>query len=179
MKLLHAGRGFLACFSISVILFSCNENDKLDIEKSAAAFDIRQGEASIKRSNQNFMNAFEANDSVGVANCFTTDAKAMVPNMPSIKGRDNILHFISKRMDSGMVHVELNTIKIWGDSSILIEEGTYRASDSTENELDEGKYIVLWAMEAGNWKRYRDIWTSNLPVVPDADLTEKKPVPAK
>ena len=48
-------------------LFSCNENDKISIEKSASAFDIKQAEASITQSNQNLMKSFKAGDSIGVA----------------------------------------------------------------------------------------------------------------
>ena len=67
---------------------------------------------------------------------------------------------------------ELKTIKIWGDSSILAEEGIYKYSDSNGKQLDKGKYIVLWKLESGNWKMYRDIWTSDLPSV--AMVPEKK-----
>ena len=177
MKILFPNKLFLICLGLALILFSCNENDKLDIEKSAAAFDIKQGEASIKQSNQNFMKAFKAGDSVAVSNCYTTDAKAMVANMPAIEGREDIKHFISEAMGMGIREFDLNTLQIWGDSSILTEEGAYTFSDSAGKQLDKGKYIVLWKMEAGNWKMFRDIWTSDLP--PAAALIEKKPVPKK
>ena len=36
-------------------LFSCSQQDKMEIEKSASAFDIKQGEASVLQSNQNFI----------------------------------------------------------------------------------------------------------------------------
>jgi ketosteroid isomerase-like protein len=176
MKILPLNKILLAGLGFGLILFSCNENDKLDIEKSAAAFDIKQGEASIKQSNQNFMKAFKAGDSVAVSNCYTTDAKAMVSNMPAIEGRPDIKHFISKAMNMGIREFDLNTLKIWGDSSILAEEGTYKFSDIAGKQLDRGKYIVLWKMEAGNWKMFRDIWTSDLP---PAILPEKKSIPQK
>jgi ketosteroid isomerase-like protein len=135
----------------------------MEIENSASAFDIKQGEASILQSNQHFMKSFESEDSVGVSNSYTTDAKVMAPNLPSITGRENIKHFISETMTKGIADFDLHTVKIWGDSSILAEEGTYRLSDNKKNLLDKGKYIVLWKQEAGNWKMYRDIWTSDLP----------------
>ena len=167
----------LICLCFTFILLSCNENDKLDIEKSAAAFDIKQGEASIKQSNQNFMKAFKAGDSVAVSNSYTTDAKAMVANMPAVEGRDNIKHFISQAMNMGIKDFDLHTIKIWGDSSILAEEGSYKFFGSTGKQLDIGKYIVLWKIEAGNWKMFRDMWTSDL--APPAMLPEKGIVPKK
>ncbi len=177
MRLFSACKPFLIYITIGLILYSCNANDKLDIEKSAAAFDIKQGEASVKQSNQNFMKAFKAGDSVAVSNCYTTDAKAMVANMPSIEGRDDIKHFISNLMNTGIKNFDLHTIKIWGDSSILTEEGSYKSYDTEGKQLDKGKYIVLWKMEAGNWKMFRDIWTSDLPLT--GKLAEKKVIPKK
>lgn len=171
------GKTFLIGLCFTSLLFSCNEKDKLAIEKSASAFDIKQGEASIRQSNQNFMKAFKTQDSIAVSNSYTTDAKAMVANMPAVEGRDNIKHFISQAMNKGIRDFDLHTIKIWGDSSILAEEGTYKFYDSLGKQLDKGKYIVLWKIEAGNWKMYRDIWTSDEP--PATLLPEKKLAPKK
>lgn len=145
------------------IFCSCNEQDKLEIEKSASAFDIKQGEASVLQCNQRFMKAFKAGDSVEVSKCFTTDAKAMAPNQATVKGREDISHFISTIIKSGVADFDLHTIKIWGDSSILAEEGSYTLSDKDGKQIDKGNYIALWKQEAGNWKMYRDIWTSSLP----------------
>ncbi|MGN6532992.1 MAG: YybH family protein [Ginsengibacter sp.] len=153
---------FLFIF-LPFVLISCNEQDKLQIEKSASAFDIKQGEASVFQCNQRFMKAYNAGDSVEVSKCFTTDAKAMAPNQATVKGRENIIHFISTMMKSGVSDFDLKTIKIWGDSSILAEEGSYELSDSGGKQIDKGNYIALWKQEAGNWKMYRHIWTSNLP----------------
>jgi ketosteroid isomerase-like protein len=29
--------------------------------------------------------------------------------------------------------------------------------------IDNGKYVVLWRREAGQWKLHRDIWNSSQP----------------
>src|SRR5664279_336701 len=155
-----------------VLLFSCNEGDKRSIENSASAFDIKQAEASIAQSNQSFMKSFKTGDSIGVSNCYTTDAKTMAANMPPIIGREDIKHFISETMRHGIKFFDISTVKVWGDSSMVAEEGTYKISDSTEKQVDKGKYIVLWKPEAGNWKMFRDIWTSSLPV--DTSVTKKE-----
>ena len=154
---------FIFSTAIIALLFSCNENDKINIEKSASAFDIKQAEASITQSNQNFMKSFKAGDSLGVAACFTNDAKTMAAHMPSVEGRNNIIHFISESMKGGLKKINLTTNMISGDSSIVAEEGTYALSDSSGKSIDKGKYIVLWKQEAGNWKMFRDIWTTDLP----------------
>lgn len=148
----------------SFLFFGCNEQDKIEIEKSASAFDIKQGEASILQSNKHLIKAFEAGDSVEVGDSYTTDGELMVPNQGTIYGRENIIHYFAKVMGDVTTNINLKTVKIWGDSTILVEEGIYKISDKKKNALDNGKYIVLWKQEAGNWKMYRDIWASNLPV---------------
>lgn len=149
---------------ISLFFSSCNQQDKMEIEKSASAFDIKQGEASVLQSNQNFMKSFKSKDSVAVSNCYTTDAKLLADHSGTVNGRNKIVHYISAEMENGVTDVDLHTTKIWGDSTILAEEGTYETSNKDGGHLDKGKYIVLWKQEAGNWKMYRDIRTSDLPL---------------
>jgi ketosteroid isomerase-like protein len=149
---------------LSFVLYACNQQDKIEIEKSASAFDIKQGEASVLQSNQHFMKAFKARDSVEVGNCFTMNAKAMATNQAPVNGRADIIVFFANIMKGGVDAFDVKTVKIWGDSSILAEEGTYKLSDKDGNQIDKGEYIVLWKQESGNWKRYRDIWTSSMPV---------------
>ncbi len=157
-------RKFYFVLFISAIVFcSCNEQDKIEIEKSASAFDLKQGEASILQTNQYFMKSFKAADSTAVASCFTKDAKAMAANQQPVIGRENITHFISDMIKSGVANFKLNTLRIWGDSSILVEEGSYELLDKKRDAIDTGEYITLWQQESGNWKMYRNIWTSNLP----------------
>jgi uncharacterized protein (TIGR02246 family) len=157
-------RNFYFLFFLSaIVVCSCNEQDKIEIEKSASAFDLKQGEASVLQTNQHFMKSFKAADSSAVAKCFTTDAKAMAANKQPVIGRENITHFISNMIKGGVANFKLNTVKIWGDSSILVEEGTYELLDKKNDRIDTGEYITLWQQESGNWKMYRNIWTSNLP----------------
>lgn len=154
---------FLIGMSICFLTSCINEKDKKEIEKSAAVFDIKQGEASIKQSNQRFMKAFEASDSTEASNCYSLKGKLMLADKEAITGRDKIETYLGKMMALGVKKFELKTLQIWGDSTILAEEGTYEMSDSGNNQLDKGKYIVLWKPESGNWKMYRDMWTSDLP----------------
>ncbi len=144
-----------------LLLASCNPKDKAEIEKSASVFDIAQGKASISQSNLNFMKAFKAGDSTGVVDSYAKDAKIMPPNRSAISGKIEIKKFISSLMNRSVKDFQLTTINVWGDSSILAEEGTYILSDSSETQIDKGEYLVLWKPEAGNWKMFRDIWTSD------------------
>lgn len=150
-------------FAFLIIFSSCtNQQDKLEIEKSASAFDIKQGEASIKQSNQRYMKSFKASDSVELATCFSKDGKLMISDTPAIEGRDDIMKYFAAMMRNGIKSFEIKSNTIWGDSSLLAEEGTYEMADVNNNKVDKGKYIVLWKPEGGNWKMYRDMYTSDL-----------------
>jgi ketosteroid isomerase-like protein len=153
--------GFLLI--LSVTLFSCSQQDKIEIEKSASAFDIKQGEASVLQSNQHFIKTFTTADSTEAAQSFTTNAKIMVANHAPIEGRKNITAYFSNMIKSGVTDLQLTTGKISGDSSILVEEGSYQLLDNKGKVSDKGQYIALWQRESGNWKISRDMWTSSVP----------------
>lgn len=162
------------------IFYSCSENDKLEIERSASVFDIKQAEASVKQSNLLFVKAFKANDSISVANCFTADAQIMIADMPPIEGRKKIQSFISLMMERGVAQFKIKTKQLWGDSSILVEEGNYEFLDKNEDLIDQGKFIALWKQESGNWKIYHDMWNSSLPPNPiQVDSSVEKKVKKK
>lgn len=135
----------------------------MEIEKSASAFDIKQGEASVMQTNQHFIKSFKAADSVEAAQSFTANAQLFLANRPPIEGRKEIGHFFSEMIKSGSTEIKLNSIKIWGDSTILVEEGKYMLLNKKGDQADKGAYIALWQQESGNWKIYRDIWASSVP----------------
>ncbi len=155
--------GVVLVLSITTF-YSCSEQDKKEIIDSASTFDIKQGEASILQANQRLIKSFKEKDSLKAVSCFAQDAKLMIPGRDAIEGTPAIISYVSKLMDSGINNLDLKTLKIWGDSSIIAEEGTYKVSHN-DSMVDKGKYIVLWIPEAGNWKIFRDMRSSNLPIV--------------
>jgi ketosteroid isomerase-like protein len=43
--------------------------------------------------------------------------------------------------------------------------GLFEVSSKDGNQLDKGKYLVLWKKENGKWKLHRDISNIDLPLV--------------
>ena len=144
-------------------MYSCSEQDKKEIIDSASTFDIKQGEASILQANQRLIKSFKEKDSIKAVSCYAQDAKLMLAGRPSIEGTPNIITYISSLINKGIDKLDLKTEKIWGDSSILAEVGTYKMSKD-DSLVDKGKYIVLWKPESGNWKIFRDMRNSDLPL---------------
>jgi hypothetical protein len=41
--------------------------------------------------------------------------------------------------------------------------GKYTLTGDAGKVLDQGKYVVVWKRELGQWKLYRDIWNTSVP----------------
>jgi len=123
---------------------------------------LTTAKAEIVATQKEFMAFFTAIDSVGLAKLYTQDAKFMMTGTPAISGRQNIQSALSGIMESGITSVNLITIDVWGTEDLITEEGELSLFVG-DTEVDQGKYMILWKKEEGEWKMFRDIFNSNLP----------------
>lgn len=144
----------------SISLFTaCN-----DTSKPVAAFDLAAAKATIMERENGFMEAMAKKDSVGLANCYTTDAKWMMGNMSPIAGKSAIQSFFSGVIKGSPIdQIKVNTADVFGNENMLAEEGTYSFLDKTGKEIDHGKFIALYKKENGIWKMFRDCPNSDMP----------------
>jgi ketosteroid isomerase-like protein len=40
--------------------------------------------------------------------------------------------------------------------------GQYELSGAEGKRMDQGKYIVIWKKQVGQWKLYKDIWNTSI-----------------
>lgn len=158
---------FLPVVILFFIFSSCGDKT----EKSAGSettstektFDLAAAHKQIDDGNQALSDLLKKGDSTGFANMYCADAKVMGPEGPAIVGRDAIKSAIGGMYRSGLTGLSLKPVDIWGSEALIGEEGTYVFSLSDGKEIDHGKYIVLWKMEDGKWKLFRDIWNTDIP----------------
>lgn len=149
----------------SLMLNSCNNTEgskTAEVKKSTPTFDLAVAKKEIEEADQNFMDLVAKRDSVGLANCYTTDAELMFAEAPSIIGRANIQSAFSGVMKSGITTADLKTKDVFGSQDMLAEQGVVTLYVNYKSVAEE-KYIVLWKKENGTWKLFRDISNSNLP----------------
>ena len=153
----------LAGTALLFISFATGCNDKTDQPADAAAstFNAETAKTEIIAANNEFKAFFAAKDSVGLAGLYAQDAKFMMNGSPAISGRSNIQSAISGIMNSGVSAVELITVDVWGKEGLVVEEGEL-ALYVGDQQVDQGKYLVLWKKEDGKWHLFRDIFNSNL-----------------
>jgi len=128
------------------------------------AFDLAAARTAIEAVNAEFGAMAGKGDSVGLAGQYATDAKLMGPNMPAFKGRAAIQSAFGGMFSGGPMGLKLTTSDVWGNESYVTEEGVFSMSDKDGKEFDKGKYLVVWKMEDGKWKLFRDCWNSDNPI---------------
>ena len=154
-------------FISSALFIACNDKTTTSTnEEIKPTFDIPGAKKIIDSTNAAFSALVAKGDSAGLAALYTTDAKVMMPNMPSASGRSQIQSgFGGMFAAMGPIDLRLTAVDVWGNDDMVIEEGSYVMSKEGK-EIDRAKYIVLWKMEDGKWKLFRDIFNSDNPPVP-------------
>jgi uncharacterized protein (TIGR02246 family) len=122
--------------------------------------------AEIEAVYQKFMDRVAAGDAAGVAALYTENARLMAPNAPLAEGIPAITAVFQAFVDAGTksVKLEVDTVHEFGDAAV--EEGRYTLEIEPQGAgtvTDQGKYIVFWRKQDGEWKLDADCFNSNLP----------------
>ena len=159
----------LAIFSTSFLLFiACNDKTASTTnEEITPTFDLGGAKKTIDSLNVEFGNLVSKADSAGLAALYTSDGKIMPPNYPAASGKSAIQSTFSGMFAAtGPIGLTLTANDVWGTEALVSEEGSYTMTDKSGKQIDKGKYIVLWKMEDGKWKIFRDIFNSDNPPAP-------------
>ncbi len=155
---------FIQSTVMILILLFCTTSCNTPKIESKTSFDLANAKKEIEESGRNFMTLLAKGDSVGLANCYTTDAKFMGSNSPAASGRKNIQSVLASIINSGATKFDLKLIEVWGTEELIAEEGEFTLATKEGTQFDKGKYIVLWKKEDGKWKLFRDCFNSDLPI---------------
>jgi ketosteroid isomerase-like protein len=126
---------------------------------------------SIDTQNQVFMNAIQAGNMDSLEMVYSEDGWILPPNNDAVKSLGGIKSFMQDLVESGVNDIQLTSgeLHVIGDSN-AVETGMYRVF-MNDQQVDEGKYMVLWKNEEGAWRIYRDMWNTNMPAPQPADTT--------
>lgn len=137
-------------FLISIIFNSCTQGP-VDVT------------SEITDANKEFMEAFNNGDANALAMNYTSNAKLYPSNSDVIEGQEAIEGFWNAVMNMGIKKAFLETVTAESFGNIAIEEGRYELYVEGDQIVDQGKYIVTWEKEDGQWKLHRDIWNTSNP----------------
>ncbi len=157
----------IVCLSLILVSMSCKKAEETPGEPAAApAFDLATARTSVEAGYAEFEKAFNAKDSVALANCYASDAKFMNPNGKAVEGKPAIQKTFGMWFKDDTSTIKLNLVELWGNETNLTAENAWTMYDKDGKVLDDGKSLEVYKMEDGKWKLYRDCYNSNMPAMP-------------
>ena len=118
---------------------------------------------AIVAADQTFMTIFSRGDAAGLAALYTENGQFLPPNSDFVTGKQAIQATFQAFMDMGIKAIKLEAIEVEGFGDTASEVGRYTLLDQSGQVLDQGKFIVIWKQEGGQWKLHRDIINSSMP----------------
>ena len=140
-----------------IIAKEMEHTTELDMNNSTDVHD------AIVAADQTFMTTFSRGDAAGLAALYTENGQFLPPNSDFVTGKQAIQATFQAFMDMGIKAIKLETIEVEGYGDTASEVGRYTLESEDGQVLDQGKFIVIWKQEAGQWKLHRDIINSSMP----------------
>lgn len=118
---------------------------------------------AIEAADRNFERIFANGDAGSLAALYTEDGQFLPPNSEPMRGRPAIQATFQAFMDMGVAAVKLATDEVEAHGDTAFEVGRYTLEDADGNELDRGKFLVVWKQVEGQWKLHRDMINTSMP----------------
>jgi uncharacterized protein (TIGR02246 family) len=126
-------------------------------------------EAALKKLDDEWSKAVGSRDVDKAISYYTDDAVAMLPNIPTLTGKEPIRSFWKNMLDSPSFGGDWKPTKIEvarsGDLAYV--SGTYEFTEKDDGGkpiTDKGKYLDVWRKQAdGSWKCVANMFNSDLP----------------
>ncbi|MBC6990580.1 YybH family protein [Hymenobacter sp. BT491] len=115
----------------------------------------------IRHANDQFESSFDRGDVAAIASLYTKEGSLLPPGSGPITGSEAIASFWKGGMDMGIKQVRLHSMEVESFGDTAIELGQYRLNGAEGQQMDHGKYIVMWKKEGNDWKIQRDIWNTS------------------
>jgi ketosteroid isomerase-like protein len=126
---------------------------------------LSRAEAAVRKVIQDWALACNNRQLDDLVDLYAADALVLRPNVPPVRGASAIREFFFAALDSGLGEVELEPMRVEVFGDLAYEAGRCKmlipVAVSKRRE-ERGKYLVLFARQAGDWKAIADCWSSDL-----------------
>lgn len=121
---------------------------------------------SIRALDRQWSDAAGRRDAQAFAGFYAQDGVLMPPNMEAASGPDAIQQTASQLLADSTTTLSFapSDVRVADSRDMAWEHGTWQVKDASGNDLDHGKFVVVWKRgEDGSWKVAADIFNSNQP----------------
>lgn len=140
-------------------------------DEPEAGVDQQEVRQAIESQNARFEGFIENQQYDSLGTLYTAGGQLMGPNAPTASG-DGVIEAYAGLGEMGVAAIDLQTNEVEAAEDFAYEVGSYTLMGEDGSELDDGKYIVIWKMEDGEWKLHRDIFNSNEPPLGIGETSE-------
>jgi len=156
MKKLHLKATWLIATVCLMACYSCKNQQPNEPESPSTGFNLTEVRKTIEAIDHQFSVDFKNGDSIALAAHYASDG-----TLGSIKGHENLVkawgQMIRNAIKEGNPIVEYTINSLSSDGEFLAELGKYEFKDNEGNVKDQGKYLLIWKLENGEWKIYKDM----------------------
>lgn len=91
-------------------------------------------------------------DPVGFNNLLAENVRLLPPNVPAVEGRDAVVDYYKGAITTELDFEVTPLLRVMA-GNVGIAEGTYKVRNTSTNEyIEEGKYMTVWVNQDGEWK---------------------------
>ena len=120
-------------------------------------------QSAIEAATNQLIEAFGRQDAAGCASLYTTQGAMLPPNADIAWGRPAIQEVWQGIFDAGLTAFRVDSLEVESAGDLAYEMGRYTLYAGDNAVADEGKYLLIWKREAGQWRIHRDIVNSSRP----------------
>ena len=113
---------------------------------------------------QQFQKSIEQGDLGNIGNLYTEDAKILPPNMDMLEGRDSIQAFWQRASEMGIKSYQPEILEVEYSGNLGFFVGKYTLYGNENQVINKGKFITVFKNIDGEWRVYRDIFNSSIPL---------------
>jgi ketosteroid isomerase-like protein len=113
---------------------------------------------------QQFKKSIEQGDLGNIGNLYAVDAKILPPNMDMLEGRDSIQAFWQRASEMGIKSYQPEILEVEYSGNLGFFVGKYTLYGNENRVINKGKFITVFKNIDGEWKVYRDIFNSSIPL---------------
>ncbi len=147
-----------SCLLLLLGISTCNA-------QTVSTNDLSTVKEIIEEMNQQYFAAIEKNDVKAFEAQYLDEGWIMVPDLPIYCGHDAITEYFNEVLSKKRIaRGRAITIDVYGLSTdVVAEVGFYQFYNKSNEQFDDGKFIVLWKRVDGQWKRLRQTLASSRP----------------
>lgn len=133
--------------------------------RTASGAGPSRAEAALRKLAQDWALACNTKHLDDLLELYTSDAMILRPNVAPVRTASAIRELFFTALEAGLGEVQMDPLRveIFGDIAYEVGRCTMLAPSATGSRREErGKYVLLAARQAGEWKILVDCWSTDL-----------------